>query len=193
MRRAFPGSFALQAIGVGFFLCTFLASGCSPKKLPAYGAANKIMIVTNLGNEEGAVTLLRSGVEGAFVLGDSKIADTTEVVSAEDFSRHARRYDASRNLVFLVDVTRPDALTKKTENLLGTNVLRRVRAGSAEYFVRRDVWSLGQTLTIIAGAGELSLREVISRSGKRLYAEMDSLAVESGKLFYHAGTGAGSN
>ncbi|MCX5800403.1 MAG: DUF4837 family protein [Candidatus Eisenbacteria bacterium] len=179
---------SLVLVAVGFCLAALSLAGCSPKKLPAYGAANEITIVTNLGTQDEAVVLLRSTLAKPLISVDEDTLYIPEVLSGAEFAKHGRRYDAYRNLVMLVDITRDDGLTKKIEGLLGTKVLKRIQEGSAEYFVRSDVWALAQTLTIIAGAGKESLAAVIESEGESLYAELDSLVTErTGEVIFAGG------
>jgi len=172
---------------VSVLLAASLLTGCSPRKLPAFGSANEIKVVTNLGIEDEAVALLRSLFARPLITEDEDTLYTLEILSASEFTKYSRRYDASRNLVLLVDITRRDGLTKKIEGLLGTNVMKRIQEGPAEYFVRSDVWALAQTLTIIAGAGKQSLAQVMASRGDRLYAEVDSLVIERTREAIYAG------
>jgi len=172
---------SLVFVAMPVLLVPFLLSGCSPKKLPAYGAANEITIVTNLDTEDEAVVHLKSAFAKPLITVDEDTSYIMEIISAGEFAKYSRRYDASRNLVMLVDITKQDNLTKKIQDLLGTRVMNQIQEGPGEYFIRSNVWALAQTLTVIAGAGRESLTEVIKARGDRLYAEMDSLVTERTK------------
>jgi hypothetical protein len=174
-------------------LCVLLAAafltGCAPKKLPAYGAANELTIVTNLSTRDETVQLLKSTFARSLVSEDEDTLYVPEVLSAGEFARYGRRYDASRNLVILVDITKHDGLTKKVQGLLGTKVFKQIEEGPAEYFVHSNVWALAQTLVIIAGAGKGNLAGAIKTRGNRLYAEMDSVITERTKDALYGGEG----
>lgn len=174
-------------VALSVLLVAVSLMGCAPKKLPAYGAANELTIVTNLGTQDETVQLLKSTFAKPLISVDEDTLYIPEVLSASEFARYGRRYDASRNLVMLVDITKHDSLTKKVQGLLGTKVLKQIEEGSAEYFVHSNVWALAQTLVIIAGAGKGNLADAIKTRGNRLYAEMDSVITERTKDALYAG------
>jgi hypothetical protein len=168
-------------------LTALLLTGCSPKKLPAYGAANELTIVTNLSTQDQTVKLLESAFAKPLTSVDEDTSYLPDVIPASEFARDSRRLDASRNLVLLVDISKHDSLTKKIQDLLGTKIMTEIMEGSGEYFVRSNVWALAQTLTIIVGASSESLANVIKTRGDRIYAEMDSLVTERTKDALYAG------
>ena len=174
-------------VGLSVLLAAVFLTGCAPKKLPAYGAANELTIVTNLSTQDETVQLLKAAFARPLISVDEDTLYITKVLSASEFARYSGRYDASRNLVMLVDITKHDGLTKKVQGLLGTKVLKQIGEGPAEYSVHSNVWALAQTLVIIAGAGKGVLAEAIKTKGNRLYAEMDSVITERTKDALYAG------
>lgn len=155
-----------------------LLTGCSPKQLPAFGAIDELTVVTNLDTRDEAVVLLESIFTGSLKTVGLDTMYVPVVVPASEFARYSGRYDASRNLVLLVDISKHDGLTKKVQSLLGTGVMSRIEQGPGEYFVCADVWALAQTLTIVAGAGEERIADLMRTKGYRLYAEVDSMVTE---------------
>jgi hypothetical protein len=165
------------------FLLILSVGGCSPRKLPALGAANQLTIVTNVGAEDESVGLLKAVFSKKVVTVDEEATYAFEVLPADKLHKHRK----SRNLLLLADLSRNDALSKRVRRLLGRTRANRIMKGAGDYVVLSNEEALGQTLAIVAGPDSGSLAGLIREKGERLFSEVDSVVVERAKdvLYLH--------